>query len=169
MTALETDSVCSGYVPWTKGARAVALPPVSCPGEGSVAGWCSACRGCLAGMATPGLQREQRPWGAGTGTDPQPAQAETPRKLLLYLLGPGFSRETRLRASAATMGALQGRSRGGKQQGREWNRRFLGCWPKGKLHFRSNRRLMPLLVEGWVWSLSYLGKLKSKKKFQNHK
>lgn len=100
---------------------------------------------------------------------PQPAQAETPGRLLLYLLGPGFSRETRLRASAAAMGALHGRSRGGKQRGREWNRRFLGCWPKGKLHFRSNRRLMPLLMEGWVWSLSYLGKLKSKKKFQNHK
>lgn len=158
MTALETDSVCGSYVPQTKGAQTVTLPSVSCPGEGSVAGWRAACRACTAGMATPGLQREQRPWTTGTSRDTQPAQAETFRKLLLYFLGPGFCREARLKASAAAMGAVQGRSRGGKQWGREWNGRFWGCWPKGKFHFRSNRRLIPLLVEVWVWSLSKLSR-----------
>lgn len=66
------------------------------------------CRGCPAGMATAVAQREQRPWRAGAGRDPQPAQPETLRKLFLNLLGLGFSRAGRLRASAAAMGALQG-------------------------------------------------------------
>ena len=33
MTDLETDSVCSSYVPQTKGAQTVTLPPVSALGR----------------------------------------------------------------------------------------------------------------------------------------
>lgn len=95
----------------TRGACTVTLPPVLCPGEGR-AGWHSACRGCPAGMAALGSQREQRPWTAGTGRDPQPEQAESPGKSLLYSSGRGFSREGRLRVSAAARGGSPGQIQG---------------------------------------------------------
>lgn len=141
--------------PPDKGVWTVYLPPGLCPGEGSMKLWCSACRGCRAGTAAPGSQREQRPWRAGTGRDPR----ESASLLTRTRLSQGCQDEHFSRGDPGVV------SRGVMEQ----NGKFLGCWPKGKFHSRSNRRLMPLLVEGWVWSLSYIGKLKSKKKFQNHK
>lgn len=45
----------------------------------------------------------------------------------------------------------------------------MGFCPKRKLNFRSNWGLIPLVVEGWVWLSSYLGKLDNKRKFQKNK
>lgn len=74
MTALETNSVCSSSVPQAKGAQTVALPPVPCPGEGSVAGRCSTCRGKPGVAWLAWLHRVCK----GSRDPGELAQAETP-------------------------------------------------------------------------------------------
>lgn len=85
-------------------------------------------------MAAPGSQGEQRPWRAGIGRGPQEVASLLTR--------------TRLSQGSQDEGFSRGDPGGDKQRGREQNGKFLSCWPKGKFHFRSNRRLIPLLVGG---------------------
>lgn len=107
VTAPETDSVCSGYIPRQRvPGESPCLPFRALGREAWPAGTPPAEAACLAwlhrvckGSRDPGELAQ-----AGT---PSQRRAETPWKLLLYLLGPGFLRDTRLRGSAAS-GEIQG-------------------------------------------------------------